>query len=58
MGVVDDLVIVEKETFEVLMQEDHSKGNFVIENAVKLVLSDYSVAEETSLIIAKLCKGE
>ena len=53
VGIVDNVLSFEKESFEVLMT--HLKNEFVIEKAVKFNLKDYS--ETKSITVLKVSKG-
>ena len=48
VGVVDNVLMFEKESFEILMT-DH-KNSFTIEKAVKLNLKDYNDSKSVSIL--------
>ena len=52
VGVVDNVIALERETFEVIMT--HHKDSFKIEKAIKFHLKDYK--KEKSVIILKINK--
>ena len=54
VGVVDDLLVLEKESYDVLLTE--LKDQFTIEKAVKLHLKDYK--EEKTIDILKIKRGD
>lgn len=54
VGIVNDLVILEKESFEVMITE--MKDQFVVEKAVLINLKDYR--NDQSVSILKIRKGE
>ena len=56
VGIVDDCVVFEQETFDVIMTTPEMKDQFVVEKAVLLNLTDYPDCKKVSIL--RISKGD